>query len=289
MAHLIIGARGSELSRIQAHTVAERLREAGLEVSFRWITTRGDRDRSATFSGVGIFVKEIQQALQQEAIDLAVHSAKDLPVQPIEGLERVAFLRRDIPWDVLIYREGFQRVGTSSPRRRMFLSRLYPGIQVHALRGNVDTRLRKLREGETDALILSAAGLLRLERWKPGQTHVDAFPVRVLEPPHMIPAPAQGVIAVEMRSNDPRKARVREALNHLDTERAVRLEQRLLSLAGAGCHAPFGSYVHPHPNGWEGFLAYRAPTGPIQFHILASSYEQLAQTMEEELRARLTK
>ncbi len=285
MAALVIAARGSRLSRIQARTVGEILESAGYAVQYRWVTTTGDRDRSATLSGVGVFVKEIQQALLQGEADLAVHSAKDLPTASPEGLEVVAFLERDTPWDLLIHREPFRRIGTSSARRKALLSELFPHVDIHPLRGNVDTRIRKLREGETDGVVLSAAGLERMGLWEKGQTVLEGFRIQVLTPPEVIPAPAQGVIAVEMRSQDPRKEQLRTLLNHRPTEAAVRVERALLARAGAGCHAPFGCFVRQQRDLWEGFLFYRRAGGTLRLRETASRPDALQKKLEEALRA----
>lgn len=285
MAHLIIGARGSTLSRIQAYRVRQGLQNAGMETEVRWITTHGDRDRTASFTGVGMFVKEIQQALLRGDIDLAVHSAKDLPTAPVEGLALVAVLQRDTPWDLLIHRTPVRRIGTSSARRQALLRTLFPEAEIHPLRGNVDTRLRKLVEGETDAVVLSAAGLERLERWRPGQSHVEGFAVQVLTPPSFVPAPAQGVIAVEMRADHPLRAQVRQVLNDPRTEQAILLERHLLSRAGAGCHAPFGCYVHPRDGHWEGFLYWVHNGRTLQIHHVAPTLDHLRDTLEDHLAA----
>ncbi|MCF6191830.1 MAG: hydroxymethylbilane synthase, partial [Candidatus Hydrothermae bacterium] len=276
---------GSTLSRIQAHKVRQRLQEAGLASGIRWITTHGDRDRTASFTGVGMFVKEIQQALLREEIDLAVHSAKDLPTAPVEDLTLVAVLQRDTPWDLLIHRTPMHRIGTSSARRKALLRGLFPEAEIHPLRGNVDTRLRKLAAGETDAVVLSAAGLERLGLWRPGQTHVEGFAVQVLTPPSFVPAPAQGVIAVEMRADHPLRSQVRQVLNDALTEQAILLERHLLSRAGAGCHAPFGCYVHPRDGHWEGFLFWVHNARTLQLHHTAPTIEHLRDTLEDHLDA----
>lgn len=285
MAALVIAARGSRLSRIQAETVGRMLEEAGFAVRYRWITTTGDRDRSATLSGVGVFVKEVQQALLRGEADLAVHSAKDLPTASPEGLEVVAFLERDTPWDLLIHREPLWRIGTSSARRKALLLEMFPHAEIHPLRGNVDTRLRKLREGETDGVVLSAAGLVRMGLWREGQTTVEGFRVQVLTPPEVVPAPAQGVIAVEMRADDPRKTQIRTLLNHSLTETAVRVERELLARAGAGCHAPFGCFVCSTAGGWEGFLFYHHAGGTLRLQETAPDPGELRRKLEEALRA----
>lgn len=285
MASFVIAARGSRLSRIQAQTVGSLLVRQGMAVTYRWVTTTGDRDRSISLSVVGIFVKEIQQVLLRGEADLAVHSAKDLPTTSPEGLEVVAFLRRDTPWDLLIHRDGFRRIGTSSARRKALLAGMFPHADIHPLRGNVDTRLRKLREGETDAVVLSAAGLERLGLWRPGQPEVEGFPAQVLKPPSFVPAPAQGVIAVEMRRDHPHKDDVRALLNHPETEEAVQMERHLLAVARAGCHAPFGCFVQRTDEGYEGHLFYHTPEMRIHVTERAVHLDRLRTRLEAVLHA----
>lgn len=239
---LRIGTRGSALARAQTALVADRLRGVGLEVEVLTIRTAGDRaqrDRSMMLAR-GAFVSELERALLEGEVDLAVHSAKDLPTDSGRGTELVAFPERGDPRDVIVSRSGTgledlpagARVGTESPRRRAFLLLTRPDVQPSPIRGNVDTRLRKLDDGEYEALVVALAGLRRLG--------LEERVAEVLSPETMIPAVGQGALVIEMRADDPSMEAVR-ALDHPETRTTVTAERSFLSAMGGGCRAPFAA------------------------------------------------
>ncbi len=243
---LIAGSRGSKLAVCQARWVKERLEALGYSVELRTIVTSGDRLAHASLPDTGtkgLFVKEIEEALADGAIDVAVHSLKDLPVDQPEGLFIAAIPAREDARDVLVTQGGEKlnelpagaRLGTSSPRRRAQLRALRDDLEAVPIRGNLDTRLAKLAQGECDGLLLAAAGLRRL-----GLQHRLSQTFSIEE---MCPAPGQGALAVEIRRNDNRGA---EAVSKLDdrlTRLAVRAERAALRALGGGCQTPVGIHA----------------------------------------------
>jgi hydroxymethylbilane synthase len=232
-----IGSRGSRLALTQAEQAAAALRGAGVEIAFVPITTAGDRDRSSPFGQIGargVFVKEIEEALLAGRIDVAVHSAKDMTSTDTDGLTIGAFLERDDPRDALVgaseIRAGM-RIGTASARRRAQLLALEPSVLVEPLRGNVDTRLRKLRERGLDAIMLAACGLDRLG--------LGAEIGARLDPVAMLPEAAQGALALQVRAGE--EERVAHA-DHAETRRRVEPERRCVAAIGAGCLAPVAAH-----------------------------------------------
>jgi hydroxymethylbilane synthase len=245
-----IGTRGSPLALRQAEVVAEGLRRAwpGLTVELVAIRTSGDRlphANLATVGGKGLFVKEIEEALQDGRVEIAVHSLKDVPAVHPRGLVLAAFPEREDPRDVLVSRTGKAfadlpsgaRVGTSSLRRRIQLLSARADLVVEALRGNVETRLRKLDEGACDAVVLAAAGLRRLALAPPGAS--------VLEAETMLPAVGQGTLAVETREDDAGTRRRVGALDHPETRRASLAERAFLEAIGGSCTTPLAAYARP--------------------------------------------
>ena len=238
---IVIGTRGSALALAQTRIVASAL---GAGVAIREIRTAGDKsDRPIRELGDGVFVTAIEDALRAGAIDVAVHSLKDLPTADAPGLVIAAVPVREDPRDVVITRDrrGLRglapgaRVGTSSPRREAFLRALVPGIACSEIRGNVDTRLRKVADGLYDATVLAAAGLRRL-----GITFAEeeALPLDLFPP-----APGQGALAVQTRAGDGIAERVRVALDDEPTHQAVLAEREVLRLSGASCDIPLGCYA----------------------------------------------
>jgi hydroxymethylbilane synthase len=232
-----IGSRGSRLALTQAEQAAVQLRRAGVEIAFVPITTAGDRDRTRPFGQIGergVFVKEIEEALLAGRIDVAVHSAKDMTSTDTDGLAIGAFLERDDPRDALVgapeIRPGM-RIGTASVRRRAQLLALEPSIVVEPLRGNVDTRLRKLRERGLDAIMLAACGLDRLGL----AAEIGAR----LDPASMLPEAAQGALALQVRVGE--EELVARA-DHAETRRRVEPERRCVATIGAGCLAPVAAH-----------------------------------------------
>jgi hydroxymethylbilane synthase len=232
-----IGSRGSRLALTQAEHAAALLRGPGIEIALVPITTAGDRDRTRPFGEIGergVFVKEIEEALLGGRIDVAVHSAKDMTSQDAAGLEVGAYLERDDPRDALVgaseLRPGM-RIGTASVRRRAQLLAADPSISVEPLRGNVETRLRKMRERGLDAIILASCGLDRLG--------LEAEIGARLDPDVMLPEAAQGALALQVRAGE------RELVSHLDhaeTRRRVEAERACVALVGAGCLAPVAAH-----------------------------------------------
>ncbi len=240
---IAIGTRGSQLALIQARLVLAALEAAGQPARIVVVETEGDRREPDTPWGEGVFVSAIEQALLDGRVDLAVHSAKDLPTDLNPGLEIGAYLARADPRDALVVRPGDAarrladlpagaRVGTDSPRRQGFLLARRPDLAIHPLHGNVDTRLRQLDEGRTDALVLACAGLDRLGRG-------DRISER-LAPDIVPPAPGQGAVAVQVRRDDLDLAGLVAAIDDRPTRLAVELERDFLRTSGGGCRAPIG-------------------------------------------------
>lgn len=243
---LRLGSRGSRLALWQAQHVAGRLSTTwpGLTVDISIIKTEGDRrmDVPLTASfGEGVFVKEIEEALAAETIDLAVHSLKDLPTVTPDGLTIAAIPRRHDPRDALVCRSAARvedlprgaRVATGSPRRRSQLLHLRSDLQFSVVRGNVDTRLTKLDEGQFDALILAVSGIERL-----GLANVPYTPIPLTL---CLPAAGQGALAVETRAGDAETRRLVLPLNDTETASCVAAERAFLAALGAGCLAPAGA------------------------------------------------
>jgi hydroxymethylbilane synthase len=243
---LRLGTRASALARTQSQTVADAITEAtGRAVELVPIRTEGDRSSAAIaqLGGTGVFVTAIRAALTEGSIDLAVHSYKDLPTAPAPGLILAAVPPREDPRDALVARDGLtlgelpsgSTVGTGAPRRVAQLRALGLGLQIVAIRGNVDTRLGRVTSGDLDAVVLARAGLARLGR-------LDAV-TETLDPLQVLPAPAQGALAIECRTSD---ARTRELLGRLEdpvTRACVRAERATLAALEAGCTAPVAAYA----------------------------------------------
>ena len=244
MARLRIGSRGSQLALWQAHHISALLREKGHEVELEIIKTTGDKITDVALAMVGtkgMFTKEIEEALAEGRVDLAVHSLKDLPTELSLGFEIAAITTRENTCDVFLSKKYASvdelperaKVGTSSLRRQAQLKARRPDLDIHPLRGNVDTRLRKLEEGEYDAIILAAAGLNRL-----GKTQLVK---QVIPPDVMCPAAGQGALGIEIRAGD---AATRQHLAFLDDPAAratTTCERALLNRLGGGCQVPIGA------------------------------------------------
>jgi hydroxymethylbilane synthase len=243
-----IGTRGSPLALRQAELVADGLRRAwpGLAVELVSIRTSGDRLAQAHLAqvgGKGLFVKEIEEALLERRVEAAVHSLKDLPAAVPDGLALAAFPEREDPRDVLVSRSGDglaglpagARLGTSSLRRKLQLLGRRPDLAVEPLRGNVETRLRKLADGWLDAVVLAAAGLRRLGLAPPGAT--------TLGPDEMLPAVGQGTLAIEVRGEDAATGRLVAALDHAETRAATVAERTFLAAMGGTCTTPLAAYA----------------------------------------------
>ena len=277
MARLRIGSRGSQLALWQAHHISALLRERGHEVELEIIKTTGDKITEVALAKVGtkgMFTKEIEEALLAGRVDLAVHSLKDLPTELAADFEIAAITKRENPQDVFCSVRFSSidalpkgaRVGTSSLRRQAQLKALRPDLDIHPLRGNVDTRLKKLEAGEYDAIILAAAGLNRL-----GKTELvkQEIPAEI-----MCPAAGQGALGIEIRAGD---AGTRQHLAFLDDASAratTTCERALLNKLGGGCQVPIGAFaetkngrlhlnaVVAHPDGTKVLRESRDGTDP---------------------------
>ena len=232
-----IGSRGSRLALTQAEVAAVSLRQAGHEIAFVPITTAGDRDRKSPFGEIGargVFVKEIEEALLANRIDVAVHSAKDMTSTDTGGLAVGAYLERDDPRDALVGADAIRpgmRIGTASVRRRAQLLAYEPSVSVEPLRGNIDTRLRKARERGLDALVLASCGLDRLGL-------ENEIGLRI-PPDVMLPEAAPGALALQVRAGE------EELVAHADdaeTRRRVEVERACVATVGAGCLAPVAAH-----------------------------------------------
>jgi hydroxymethylbilane synthase len=242
---LVCATRASALAMWQTRSVMARLASGGIPSTVLSITTKGDavQDRSIAAVGENVFVKELETALREGRADYAVHSCKDLPSTLPDDMAFAAIAQREDARDVLCseHYATFEdlpagaRVGTSSPRRRAMLRALRPDLVFDDIRGNVDTRLRKLRDGHYDAIVLAAAGLKRLGL---SATYTVPFGLDVL-----VPAVAQGALAIEMRAGDPHTARIHGLLNDRHTELAVRAERAFLRTTRGGCQAPVGAHA----------------------------------------------
>jgi hydroxymethylbilane synthase len=256
---LRLGTRSSTLALAQAGLVAEALTAAtGEAVNLVEIVTDGDRSSAPVRElGVGVFVSGIREALHAKEIDFAVHSYKDLPTAPQDGLVIAAVPARDDPRDALVSRDGAllaelgpgTRVGTGAPRRVAQLHALGKGLECVPIRGNVDTRLRKVADGEIDAVILATAGLRRLRR--------VAEATEILDPLLMLPAPGQGALAVECRAADTDLVELLGCLDDEHTRAAVIAERSLLATLEAGCSAPVAALAdvsESEDGAWEIYL-----------------------------------
>lgn len=259
-----IGSRGSALARWQADHIAAELRLRGHQVSIEILVTTGDRVQHAPFMQVGtkgMFTKEIEEALAEERIDLAVHSLKDLPTELSDEFMIAAIPKRADPRDafVSVRHENFVAlppgsiVGTSSLRRQAQLRALRADLDIRELRGNVDTRLRKLHQGQYDAIILAAAGLDRLS--------LAADVKELFSPAQMCPAAGQGALAIECRTNDNATLAAVSALDDAKAHFAVLVERAALATLGGGCHLPVGVYCEPASNGWTVIGVVARPDG----------------------------
>jgi hydroxymethylbilane synthase len=232
-----IGSRGSRLALVQAGLAADLLRRPGVELALVPITTAGDRDRTRPFGEIGergVFVKELEEALLGGRIDVAVHSAKDMTSTDVDGLAVGAYLEREDPRDALVGASSIEagmRIGTASARRRAQLLAAEPTLSVEPLRGNVETRLRKLRERGLNAIVLAACGLDRLGL-------ADEIGAR-LDTALMLPEAAQGALALQVRAGEEELV---ARLDHAETRRRVEAERVCVATLGAGCLAPAAAH-----------------------------------------------
>jgi len=285
-----IGTRGSALALWQAEHVKQHLTALGHEVELRVITTTGDRlldRRLDSVGGKGAFLKEIEDAMLAAEVDLAVHSLKDVPTVLPGGLSLCAILERADPRDALLS-SGLRlaelpagaRVGTTSLRRQALVREMRPDLVLADLRGNVDTRIQRLREGRFDAILLAMAGLTRLGR--------AAEATEALDPRQFVPAPGQGAIALECRDGD---TAVRDAvvpLDHAPTARAIEAERALLEALGGGCNVPLGAHAFAVEGALElvAFVAATDGGGLLRGERRGSDPRVLGRALAEDLRSR---
>ncbi|MGH1433541.1 MAG: hydroxymethylbilane synthase [Lewinella sp.] len=277
-----IGTRGSKLALWQANYLQAELAKIGLSASINIIKTKGDKIQDLSFDkieGKGFFTKEIEDALLNEEVDLAVHSMKDLPTTSPEGLVITAVSYREDPTDWLIIRkevsvknkllqlEKGAVVGTSSARRKAQLLHFRSDLVLKDIRGNVPTRIDKLRQGQFDAIILAGAGITRLE------LDLSEFDVIKFDPKEFIPAPAQGVLAFQVRESDKELRRQLRALHKQEVADCTNVERRVLKLLDGGCHLPLGAYcTKDHEGNYHLWAAYaETATAPLKQIRLSSS------------------
>ena len=245
---LKIGTRGSALALWQARHVASLIQERNPQTSIELVTikTTGEKILDAplaTIGGKGLFTKEIEEALLEGRVDLAVHSMKDVPTELPDGLKLAAILKREDPRDVFISRDGREleelkpgeRIGTSSLRRRAFILNKFPALEIVSIRGNVDTRLRKIESEKLAGIVLASAGVKRMG-------FVDRA-TSFLEPDVMVPAIGQGALGIETRVNDREVEAAVSHLNHYATSACVQIERAFLARMGGGCQVPLAAHA----------------------------------------------
>jgi hydroxymethylbilane synthase len=267
MKKIVIGSRGSDLALWQANHVRKQLEDLGHEIEIKVIVTQGDAIQHLSFDkleGKGFFTKEIETALLEGTIDLAVHSHKDLETNPPKGLMIAAVSEREDPSELLLINNSKVDltqewnlvekgiIGTSSARRKSQVIRFRPDLEIKDLRGNVPTRIQKLRDGNYDAILLAKAGVDRL------QLDLSDFHVEVLDPTVVIPAPAQGVLALQIRESDTELFEILQQINHPEVAQRIGVERKVLNLLEGGCQLPLGVYCETeskvyvsHAKNWE--------------------------------------
>lgn len=291
MSHIRIGSRGSDLALWQAHHVKRQLEELGCTVDITIIKTQGDAIQHLSFDkleGKGFFTKEIEQALLDKSVDLAVHSHKDLETSQPEGLVIACVSEREDPADLLLVAKTSVDmaqpwnlklnavVGTSSARRKSQVVRFRDDVEIKDLRGNVPTRIQKLREGQYDGILLAKAGVDRLN------IDLSEFHVFVMDPKEFVPAPAQGVLALQIREEDTALFDLLQKMNHPDVQRRIAVERKVLNLMQGGCQLPLGVFCDEdetiyvsHATNWE--------DGSDWFQYNADDLEGMAEIIVEDL------
>jgi len=293
MQHIRIGSRGSDLALWQANHVKKQLENLGCSVEIQIIKTIGDEIQHLSFDkleGKGFFTKEIEQALLEKSIDLAVHSHKDLETNPPAGLVIACVSEREDPADMLLVSKSSTDaenlwnlklhavVGTSSSRRKSQVMRFREDVTIKDLRGNVPTRIQKLREGQYDAILLAKAGVDRLN------IDLSEFHVVVMDPTEFVPAPAQGVLALQIRENDQELFSLLQKMNHPEVQKRIAVERKVLNLMDGGCQLPLGVYCDEadtvyvsYSTDWE--------NGSNWYEYISDSLDNLAEIIVEDLNA----
>ena len=282
---ICVGTRGSALARTQTGWVVDQFRARGHVVDVELVSTRGDVVTDVPIAGIrggdGVFVRELERALLEGRIDAAVHSLKDLPTAVTPGLELACVPVRASPFDAFVGRSAptIDRlpagavVGTSSVRRVMQLRAMRPDVEVRSVRGNVDTRLRLLDEGECDGLILAAAGL--------GRLGLEDRITEVLRPESFWPAVAQGALVVQIRSGDERMAAVVDAIDDPASHAAIRAERACLAALAGGCLAPIGAWARLEGESFHLGGCVLGPDGAGIATIMARAIARTTETPEQ--------
>lgn len=289
---LIIGTRGSQLALWQANYVKDRLAEIGIDAELKIIKTQGDiiqHLRLDKLEGKGFFTKELEEELLSSKIDLAVHSHKDLPTVNPPGLIIAAVSDREDPSEVIIIHKDCvditkrlslkhnATVGTSSNRRKAQLLSLRPDLEFEDLRGNLQTRIQKLRDERYDAIVLAKAGVSRIDM------DLSDFHIEVIAPVDVIPAPAQGVLAIQIRESDTSLFELLQKLNNEAVAKTIAVERKVLNMFDAGCHAPLGCYCRERDGFYESWtsIADTNEDFPDRLYLRADSTEDMAKRIFE--------
>jgi hydroxymethylbilane synthase len=298
MQHVVIGSRGSDLALWQANHVKAQLENIGCTVEIKIIVTQGDAIQHLSFDkleGKGFFTKEIEKELLEGNIDLAVHSHKDLETNPPAGLMIACVSEREDPADLLLVAKGSVDtskewnlkenaiVGTSSARRKSQVMRFRPDVEIKDLRGNVPTRIQKLRDGGYDAILLAKAGVDRLK------IDLSEFEVVVMNPKSFVPAPAQGVLGLQIREGDTALFDVLQKLNHTEVQRRIGVERKVLNLMEGGCQLPLGVYCDEndivyvsYSEDWKGGSAWYEYEAEDLEGLAEFIVEDISSTVDEE-------
>ncbi len=293
MKNIVIGSRGSDLALWQANHVKDQLEAAGHGATIKIISTQGDRIQHLSFDkmeGKGFFTKEIEAALLDDSIDLAVHSHKDLETTSPEGLIIAAVSERESPAELLLIRQdsldeeqplGIKEnpvIGTSSARRKSQLITFRDDLTIKDLRGNVPTRINKLREGQYDAIVLALAGVKRLE------LELSDLVTTTLDPTVFVPAPAQGVLGLQIRETDTELQKILAEINVEAVQHQIGIERQVLKLLHGGCQMPLGVYCTPENDVHVAF-AQSWEDGALFKTYRATNDLSIAQTIVDELNA----
>ena len=292
MKHVIIGSRGSDLALWQAYFVKSELERLGCTVELNIIKTQGDKIQNLSFDkleGKGFFTKEIEDALLNKSVDLAVHSHKDLETNPPAGLKISCVSKRANPADILLINKNAvdasqkwtlkkgATVGTSSARRKSQMLKHRGDVTINDLRGNVPTRIDKLRQGNYDAILLAKAGIDRLE------IDLSEFVEVVLDPSEFVPAPAQGVLGLQIREDDQELHDILQKMNFPDVQQRIGVERKVLNLLEGGCQLPLGVYCNEEN---ELYVSYAenvdGPCHSLQYTI--ENFDGMAEQVVEDLK-----
>lgn len=294
MQHIVIGSRGSDLALWQANHVKAQLENIGCSVEIKIIITQGDAIQHLSFDkleGKGFFTKEIEKELLEGTIDLAVHSHKDLETNPPKGLVIAAVSERENPADLLLVaksavdtskewnlKEG-AIIGTSSARRKSQVMRFRNDVEIKDLRGNVPTRIDKLRKGDYDAILLAKAGVDRLK------IDLSEFEVIVMDPTSFVPAPAQGVLGLQVREGDQATFDTIHKLNDANVAKRIGIERKVLNLMEGGCQLPLGVYCDENNTV---FVSYSDDwtSGAVWQKYDATSQENIAEFIVKDITAK---